>query len=395
MIDLRGSRTRLIYGLTFGRSFLWNLVFFFLPLLLIDRGLSAGWRGVLLATMSASGVLFALFSGVLADRLSPRPVVGLGLLLTSLFFLLLATAQAPGLLFIAFLFGGLGGHLAQLGSEAYVYKLVAPDKNASGLAGLVTAYVVAMALGLVVGGLMLRTDAAQALCFGGAAGTLLLVAWVPKLWKLPPAKLDVSSYLKDARLPGARALLLICVLTRLHWGTELTCYAPFLEQSLGLDRLWVGLFMAGPIALFGMSSFLGGRVLDRRPGQLLLVVGLLASGVGHIGFAASSGVVAALAWRVVHELGEAIVIVGVFRTLGRLFPSERSGGSVGLVGLVSASAAAIGALMSVYVGEWFSLAAAHWLTGAAILAALPLVGSLWREPAAPKVVVFDRNLERS
>lgn len=326
---------------------------FFLPVYFKETiGLSAAQIGLLFALQSVTGMLASFPAGVTSDRATSRAVVWFSLGGSALGFLGLALARSFTALLPAFLIWALAYATFRLSLDVQVLKT--DDRTRSG--GRMATYQAFRFAGLfggtlLAGWLMDELSFPTTLILCAVACALLLV---PAL-RLPPTPRTPSrltDYRSDLKNPGVLAFLVWMYLFSTHWGAEATCYGLFLREDLGLSLTGIGYYMCvefGVIA--GLVLFIGPR-MDRAVGRSWFVLGLFLSGIGHIGMVAPN-VWESVAFRALHGVGDAIIMMVMYVGVARLFSLERVGGNAGLVNTVTMLGSVTGALVFSPMGEAF------------------------------------------
>lgn len=322
-----------LFALNFGRGFVLTVLFFKFPLLFQDLGISGAEQGRIFAAVPLAALVATFGFGLLSDRLDARYVVGGGLVLLAAFLGGVAAQPAPVVLMGFFALCGLSNQAFTQGTNAYFFKGVEGGARTSGvIARFSASSSFGVAAGFLAGPpLVAGVGVVDATLIAALLALLLL----PLLRGLRPALTRTRPlwhYLGLFRDPGVLLFTAMIFLFTFHWGTEATCYSPFLVHGLRLPERSLGLFMGPPIVALGLSTLvfghLGGRGLDPRA---TLAASFLLSGLGAIGMVSSEGVGAAFAWRLIHEIGDGAFWLFMLGGIHRLFGRDLVGGCTGLV----------------------------------------------------------------
>ncbi len=349
-----------------------SCIYFFLPLYLKGELHFSGVEiGLLFAVLSLNAMLVAFPVGVFSDRYPARILTRLGLAGTALSLWAMGEVQSfwP---FLAVFWGfGLSLLLFRQSLDILLFKENPADAayrfgffNAMRMGGM-------MAGALAGGALYNLSDfPLTAKCF--AAGLLLLLGLTTRLPLTRGAPVKLFDYGRDFLSRPVLFFATWLFLFTLHWGAEATSLALFLQQNLGLEPLGLGAFMAGEFATIGLTAYGYGRYFARRLQPLtFLALALIFSGAGHI-FMTYPYLPWAFAWRVVHGLGDGLILMETYTTIARLFKIDRVGGNASLITLVTTLGTFSGSLIFGPLGAAYGYQTPLIVSGAICLALLPL-----------------------
>lgn len=337
-------------------------------------GMSGSRTGILLMVYTVTALLTSLTIGLFEDRFGARGNTVFGLLMMCLFYLALLCAREFPLLLAVFFVGGLGNNTVRVTMNALFFKSHDSARQGREIGLYNFLHQFAMGCGIISGGLLLaRMDFNTVF----TASALLSVALVCASVALRPEKVNVeplTRYLRD--LVAKRVLLFVAALGLfcLHWGAEITCYAPFLTRDLGLSMSASSWFMGVPIIFLAFCSYYFGWRRDRGVSSVrLAVIALLFSGTGLILFSATRNPAVSFAFRLVHELGDAAFVVFAYVGIAHLFPRARLGGTSGSMYVVMVGAQSAGAWFFSWMGSEFGYTAPYTVAGSCTLATIPLI----------------------
>ena len=159
----------------------------------------------------------------------------------------------------------------------------------------------------------------------------------------------------------------------MHWGAEGTSLGLFLQTTLGLSPMGIGLYMAGEFSVLALTAYLYGRYWDGRFKPLtFLILALVTSGLGSI-FMTYPSLAWSFTWRAVHGVGDGLIMMLTYTTIARLFHVDRVGGNSGLISLTCTLGTFSGSLIYGPLGAGFGYQVPLIITGAMSLALIPLV----------------------
>jgi sugar phosphate permease len=121
--------------------------------------------------------------------------------------------------------------------------------------------------------------------------------WLPKWLRVPPPAKPIADP-QQIRRDYAYFQPRILLWTTLGYGTfyfvrkNLSIAMPVMEQSLGISKSDLGVFLTLHGVLYGISKFANGVVGDRADGRKFMAIGLAASAIVNVFFGLSSALVA-------------------------------------------------------------------------------------------------------
>jgi len=122
-----------------------------------------------------------------------------------------------------------------------------------------------------------------------------------------------------------------------------------------------------------LCSYVYGRFLEGRlPPLVFLILGLAASGLGHVCMTLPP-LYWSFAWRLVHGVGDGLIAMLTYTTIARLFHVDRIGGNSGLISLTTTLGVLTGSLIFGPLGAAWGYGWPLIISGALSLALIPLV----------------------
>lgn len=243
------------------------------------------------------GLLFGVFSlcqliaspvlGEASDRFGRRPVLLFSLAGTVISFVMLATAQSIGMLFLARIVDGLsGGNIST--ARAYVADVTEPQDRARAYGLIGAAFGLGFILGPALSGVLAPISytapiwAAAAIT---AAAALLAFVWLPETVHRAPAAAAVPWLSMGATLrrPSVRRILTIDFVYWFAFAVFQTTFALFVARRFGFDAARTGYFFAAFGVLGAVVQGLLIRPLVRRLGDRpTFIMGLGCSAFGLV-----------------------------------------------------------------------------------------------------------------
>jgi MFS family permease len=373
---LTGSGTGALNFTVFFRALLWGMTFFFLPLMLAGYGLTGIEIGALFSILVVMSILSTFPIGVLNDRASIKAATLLGLLLLSLYYLLLSSASSFWLLVPVFVLGGLASNMFETSALSMVFKSMGIFNRGKKLGIYYLASSIGSGSGLLMGGLLLFNFDFRAVLMATSALFLLVFAASLSLPGVKVARFPMMLYKELFMRKRVLLLVIPLVLFSTHWGAEHTSYSLFLRDNLGLGMLASGLYMGIPILALGIFAYISGMRIDKkRSSRSVFFAGLLLSGIFHALMTIPS-VWLSFAFRIIHEIGDAAVTVSYSVMFAGLFPKKTIAGNAGMMRVTMVAGNIIGCMVFGPIGYAWGYAWPFIISGAmAVLSAFALLAS--------------------
>ncbi|MFH1696306.1 MAG: MFS transporter [Candidatus Diapherotrites archaeon] len=325
------SKFRVANALAFTKDLAMSFTWFYLSLYLISTGFSGLEIGVLLSLLTLTALFASFPAGMLNDRFgTSRPLV-FGFLLTAAFYTGLYLFTGFWELVFFFFLGGLGLNIARVSINNILFKSDI-EKKAGILFGKLNMWEhFGVAAGFFAGGFMLMFMEFSAVFLLSAVVFALIAVLSFFAGEGRRDRFPVIEYRGELLKGEVLFFLVVLFLYTLHWGAEITSYAPFLETVLNLNLFQTGLYMSIPVIFLAFSAYFTGKAADSgRNLKKMLIFGLLLSGATHI-LMTFPVLEFSFLMRILHEIGDAMVIVLSFVLISRIFSIERRGGTSGFV----------------------------------------------------------------
>ena len=271
-----------------------------LPFYAESLGASAFVVSLLMAVYSLAQFLFAPLWGRLSDRYGRRPIIMIGLLGTSVSFILFGFASTLSLLFFSRLLGGILTAATLPTSQAYVADISSEKERAKKFGMLGAAFGLGFMFGPALGGLLSIYGYSVPAFFAAGLAFLNFVGawfWLPESFK--PTATEVKSYhlidfkgmWKSITHEHIGVLVIIGALIALGFSQLQGMYALFAEQRFGLGPASVGLilFVVGVVSVVVQGAVVG-KVVAWIGEIKTIILGTLILGVSYtmIGLSSST-----------------------------------------------------------------------------------------------------------
>ncbi len=374
-----GASRVILFATVFFDLLGFGIVIPFLPMYATRLGIGAGAIGLLLSAYSITQFIFAPLLGRLSDRIGRRPIIMLGLLGSSLSYLIYGfTDSFAGLLISRAVHGACAATIST--AQAYVADTTEESKRAQAMGMIGAAFGLGFVLGPAIGGLLgavsLRTPVlfAAALTF---ANLIFAAGWLPES-RDPRAgararpragsrsSFDLPRLLARHRavaLLFAVAFLMTFAIASLEATFALTVPAVYGYAAAGVGGL---LAFAGLVQAIA-QGYLVGKLVPRT-GEAALVVagaGALAAGLAPMGswssHAALYGMLILIAAG--YGFGTTAVATLISRRTGRELQGEALGLNQSVLSLARVLGPIAGGMVYQAMGP-----AAPYLGGAAVAA---------------------------
>lgn len=269
-----------------------------LPLYLTER-LDASVRlvGVVVATVALVETFFKTAWGGVADRHGPRPVMIVGLILSSVAPLIMSVLRFPILFVPLRLVDGLGSAALLPAAATAIADATTPDRRATGMAVLNMLFLIGLGLGPVLG-LFVAGYAGDFRAGFYLASALLAVAAVLAVFIFPrgrrrvhpDAQVGYHSTLHPAGLAGVVSVLrlspllaslyLVAFVQMFGVGLLVPIAAIYARRVVGLSEQAIGVVLFAVVMAIALSSVPAGRLADRVGKLRLIVAGLVPGTLG-------------------------------------------------------------------------------------------------------------------
>jgi len=385
-----GKSRLILFATVFFDLLGFGIVIPFLPMYATRLGVGAGAIGLLLSAYSIMQFIFAPVLGRLSDRIGRRPIIMLGLLGSSLSYLIYGfTDSFAGLLISRAVHGACAATIST--AQAYVADTTEESKRAHAMGMIGAAFGLGFVLGPAVGGLLgavsLRTPVlfAAALTF---TNLIFAAVWLPESHHPQALAQDAASGARAGARAGSRwsldlprrlgrhralaplfvvAFLLTFAIAALEATFALTVPAVYGYAAAGVGGLLAFAGLAQAIA----QGYLVGKLVPRTGEAALVVAGAASLAIGLAPLGSWSSHVALYGMLILIASGYGVGTTAVATLISRRTGRELQGEALGLNQSVLSLARVIGPIAGGLVYQAMGPAAPYF--GGAAVAAVAMV----------------------
>lgn len=276
-MDNRWAILALLFAVRLTLAYQFQSVAAVSPLLIDAWAIDYAELGLLVSLYMLPGVVIALPGGMIGGRFGDRATVVAGLALMALGGAVTGFADTYAAAVIGRLVAGVGGVLLNVLMTKMVMDWFAGREIVAALAVFITSWPGGIALALYTSAGLAELVSLPAVFFLTSALSLLGLAGVWKLYRLPPGRRGGGRLAATARLLPREIWL--TTLVTLVWMSYsmlyllLMSFAPALLASRGLSSVEAGDLTGVASVCFAVSTFLSGFFADwlKRPALLVLV----------------------------------------------------------------------------------------------------------------------------
>jgi MFS transporter, DHA1 family, quinolone resistance protein len=343
-----------------------------MPIYLLNIGLNGFEIGALIGLFAITALFASFFIGILSDRTPIKNIIMAGFLISALFYYLITLTNNFILLVLIFFLGGIGANLIEIPVPTLIYKTLDQKRAGTSIGIYYLISTVASAFGFLLGGLLLDIISFTAVFKISAVAFLIITPIGYFITKNKTYNNNIEKYKTDLYKTKVFFLITIVFLFTLHWGAEQSVYSLYLTNTLGLTTTGAGIFVSIPIIFLGIGQYYVGKNLDKKlKPRTALYSGLILSGLGHIGFSYPY-LISAFLFRIIHEIGDAFLIIFVMVSIYKLFPRARIGGLSAIMFTVMVFGRFIGSLIFAPMGTNLGYGIPLAISGAIMLFALAI-----------------------
>lgn len=334
-------------------KFIAQTMLFFWGIYYTQIGLHGYQQGVLFAIYPAVSILSAIPIGMLNDRISSKNLAFLGYVLNGLNLWLVSYVGGnfPALIAIITM-GSFGVTMSNLSIDSLFYKTGDKEKPKQ-IGSYVGSYLLAAGMGVMTGGFVLETMPIELwlrIIGGLTMAAALLTTILPRTETF---KFELKDYKNDFFKAPVMIFIGMIFIWAVHMGAELTSYGLLLKEDFGLDYQQMGIYMGLAIMAMFVWAKLAIYFIEKKiPILSILYIGLLCSASGHL-IMIMSNIEISFVGRVIHEAGDAFMLVFLYYGVRNLFSNKRAGGMAGLVNFIQMSAMIVGSLIFAPLGHTF------------------------------------------
>lgn len=305
---------------------------FFLPIYMKAQGLTDAHIGTVFGLMSISALILMLPLGVLSDLFPPRRLVLFGVCIFIIYSWQILTAKSYWQFLLVAPLGGVA--VSSFFIVLYALFLKVIDKNQVGkkIAFYQSGMYLGLGIGPAIGGILIREGGFEALLWGVLAGGLIVVTLVLKLPETDTIRLDLGGYKRDLRQGRILLFLLLVFVYPTHFGAEQTSLTLLMKESLGFSFTNIGLvYLLVGFWMALLAPFAGHRFDTSQSLRALLLCGLAISGTFQILTALVTSLPFMVLIRLLHTVGDVMMILSIGVMTAAFFPEARMGGNSAVV----------------------------------------------------------------
>lgn len=301
-----------------------------------ECGFGEAFAGTLVGLLAISNLIAIFPLGLISDRLSPKRIYQVSQVCLFVFFILLAFVKNRWIMVLLFVCGGIGFSASRIMLPVLYYKYLPQKRRSANVSVFLCIGYLGFSLGGFSGGLSQGYSVYYPF-FIAAGMSLFLILWTFLLPDSKPEKIRVLEYVNDILNRKVLALILVFMLTGIHFGVEQYGFPKLIREGIGISSrnmgmlyLYIGLMLAG-------MAFIVKKLLGKYLKHFLYFgIGLIISGVFQWSIFLADDFSSLLMIRLAHVVGDAVVLLMSGVVVASIFPGARMGGNVGLVMLVSA-----------------------------------------------------------
>ena len=331
--------------------------------------------GLLVSLFFFTTILMTVPFGYLSDRLSPRKLMHLASLIIALSSFFLAYSRNMAIVPLLIIGIGTGISMFAVSMFSLYYKLLGPTSRGTQISVFLSGMYLGWGFGLLLGGRIMGTFGMEYVFLTSAALGIALFSLTFLVDDSSPIRFNIMDYVSDLGRKEVLLVISIYVVLGLHFGTEHAIYPIFLRERVGLSHRRIGEIY--PILGIWLSiiGILSGFIFDKiKNAKYLLIGGLFLGGLfqGITVFARSFQQVIEI--RMVHTVGDAMVIFCANVFVSNVFASTRLGGNYGFIKVLEAIGISTGAVASGLLLHRYGFGAPFWFSGGACIALALVVG---------------------
>jgi MFS family permease len=304
----------------------------FLPVWMKHQGLSDGEIGTVLGLFSISALALVLPLGVLSDFFSPRRLLLISGMLFSIYAGCILSAWSYWQFLLIAPLGGLAASALVIVLYALFLKTVGNDRVGKKIAFYQSGIYLGFGVGPVIAGYLIRQDSFEPLLFGVLGGSLLLICLILGLPDSPTIRIDLGGYRKDLHQGRTLIFLILALVYATHFGVEQTSLTLLMKENLTFSTPRIGLvYLAVGCWMAVLAPFAGHRFDENKSIRAFLWIGLAISGIFQILTPMASSFPTMVVVRLMHTVGDVLMILSMGLMTAAFFPEARVGGNSAVV----------------------------------------------------------------
>jgi MFS family permease len=358
-----------------------------LPSLADQLGASPFLIGLLFTVPAVVGAVVQIPGGFLSDQWGRKPVISIGMTLSSIPVMAIAFAWSPLVLLVLRGADGFFRAFVSPATNAYIGDTYERDKRGQAFSIYHTSGMVGAAIGPVLGGVIAEIGGLGLpfliLGVGTLLGGLILFVYLPTVavktedTEAAPKILDMANINSKTYLSVPIVAWLLVVFIDEFGSTALRpSIAPLLSETLGRGPAYVGVTYSALAVAMLLFLPIGGRVTDRLGRINVLLVSFVGWAVVMVGLAITTRPILPPILMFLGGILSALAVPALYALRYELAPEGREATFSGITGTAESIGEAAGpAFAGLAMGIW-GVQITVILAGLSWLAALPLIGLL-------------------
>jgi MFS family permease len=339
-------------GLITAHALISRMVGYLMPLYFQELGFSGVQIGLYFSAASIATIALSLPMGISTDRKRLSTIFMISLALSGASYVGFLISRSFWVFCGFAMLGSFGGRLYHTAHNTMFFKLSGANNNREvGVFTLVSQ--VAAGIGIIAGGFIVAGFDFRMVFLIMFVSYLVFAALSYFLPHTETVVISLAEYRQTVLTPKVLFLVLVFMLSSLHWGAETVAYGPFLRHVLGLDFHHIGVFTGLGLMMVGVGAYLGAALLRYgwlKDVQSLFVAGLLLAGIFHVLMCAPN-VYWSFLFRVLHEIGDGFVLVVFYHGIARVFNLDRIGGCAAFIALAQSVSAFGSSIFFGYISD--------------------------------------------
>ncbi|MEW6108421.1 MAG: MFS transporter, partial [Nitrospirota bacterium] len=343
------------------------MIMAFLPIYLKSVLLSDEKTGIIIGIYSISSLIMVLPAGLFSDFFSPKKIAISGAFLFMLYCGGLYKYNGYYQLAVIALIGGTGNSILNIILYSLFLKVMGLGVRGKKIALFQVGAYLGFGAGPLIGGLIVQRYSFDMLFISATGLSVILFALIFTLKDCAPIRFSLKDYRVDLKDSRIFLLLLIVLMYATHFGVEQTSFSLLMKEKLdfsgeriGLVFFILGVWMAALAPVAGHSFDRSNNVI------VILITGLLSSSLFQVITGYVSNFEQLIVIRILHTMGDALVIFTIGILTSEFFPEQRLGGHAGVVHITRTIGIFLGNIGSGYFNHIFSYDRSLIINGAYI-----------------------------
>ncbi|MGR3320092.1 MAG: MFS transporter [Candidatus Anammoxibacter sp.] len=317
-------------------------------------GLSDNRIGILISAISFVTMIFVLPFGVMSDRFMPKTLLRLGAFLMAASNILIILFNSFYYIFAIVAITGIGSTLFVISLYTMYYKQLGEDRRGIRIALFTLGTALGFGVGPFAGGFIISYMQMKWVFIFGALLNLALFFLVSVLKTTNPIKFRIEMYKKDILRPEVLFLIVIVFIMSSHIGVERTCLTLVMSKVIGLTGIQMGTIFLVVGVWVSVVCMFAGYLFDKTKRLIsLIALSILVTGFFQALTAYADSFFLLLIIRIFHTIGDSFFLVLKVVLITMIFPNSRMGGNFGFVYSINTAAAAVAALLSGVLSNYY------------------------------------------